>query len=98
MEQNHKDFLVEHINNWETTQSGYMRNVDMPILKMYEHIYRTYLDKNFVLTHWCSQCKMDMVSRLYRHYESLPVENHKIEYKGIEITIEPKKRGRPSKK
>lgn len=116
MEQIHKDFLIEHINNWETTQSGYMRNVDMPILKMYEHIYRTYLDRNFVLTHWCSQCKMDMVKRLYTYYESLPIENlehlveltndnfeedtiePKIEYKGIEVIVKPKKRGRPAKK
>lgn len=111
MIQEHKDFLVEHYNNWETIQSGYMRNVDMTILRMYEHIYKTYLDRNFVLTHWCSECKMDMVKRIYKLYESLPIENFveeigvingsepKMEYKGIQVTIETKKRGRkPNKK
>lgn len=101
MIQEHKDFLKEHINNWETTKSGYMRNLDLPVLRMYEHIYKTYLDQNFVLTHWCSQCKMDMVTRLYKYYESLPIENieeQKIEYKGIEVIVElPKKRGRKPK-
>lgn len=100
MIQEHKDFLKEHINNWETVQSGYMRNVDLHILRMYEHIYKIYLDKGFVLTHWCSECKMDMVKRLYAYYESLPIENFvepKMEYKGIEVTIELKKRGRKPK-
>ena len=102
MIQEHKEILKEHYNNWETIQSGYMRNVDMTILRMYEHIYKTYLDRNFVLTHWCSECKMDMVKRIYTLYESLPVENFiepKMEFKGIEVTIETKKRGRkPNKK
>ena len=87
MIQEHKDFLIEHYNNWETIQSGYMRNVDMTILRMYEHIYKTYLDKNFVLTHWCSECKMDMVKRIYKLYDSLPIAEPKMEYKGIEVTI-----------
>jgi hypothetical protein len=113
MTQEHKDFLVENINNWHTAQNGYVRNLDLPLLKMYEHIYRTHLDANFVLTHWCGGCKMEMITRLYKYYESLPTEN--IEEKKeilIEltndnfeedsvitfITEEPKKKGRKPKK
>ena len=75
MTQEHKDFLFENINNWHTAQNGYVRNLDLPLLKMYEHIYRTYLNTNFVLTHWCGGCKMEMITRLYKYYESLPIEN-----------------------
>ena len=84
MIQEHKDFLVENINNWHTAQNGYVRNLDMALLKMYEHIYKTYLDANFVLTHWCGGCKMEMITRLYKYYESLPTENRK-----FTITAEP---------
>ena len=114
MIQEHKNFLVENINNWHTAQNGYVRNLDLPLLKMYEHIYRKHLDANFVLTHWCGGCKMEMITRLYKYYESLPIENLPVEKKEILIeltndnfeedsvitfiTEEPKKRGRKPKK
>lgn len=106
MKQEHKDFLFENINNWHTAQNGYVRNLDMPLLKMYEHIYRNYLDANFVLTHWCGGCKMEMITRLYKYYESLPIENLPEEIGVINgadevttfITEEPKKKGRKPKK
>mgnify|MGYP006150472777 FL=1 len=114
MIQEHKDFLVENINNWHTAQNGYVRNLDLPLLKMYEHIYRTHLDANFVLTHWCGGCKMEMITRLYKYYESLPIENLPENKKEILIeltndnfeedsvttfiTEEPKKKGRKPKK
>ena len=73
---------------------------------MYEHIYRTHLDANFVLTHWCGGCKMEMITRLYKYYESLPIENLPEEIGVINgadelttlITEEPKKKGRKPKK
>lgn len=74
MKQEHKDYLEEHIGNYHTTQSGFIRNLDIYILNMYEHIYREYLDSQFVLTKWCSSCVMEMVQRLYAYYLSLPQE------------------------
>lgn len=65
-----KEFLEEHIVNWNTCKDGYLRNIDLPILKMYEHIYRTYVDDRFILTIWCGGCKMDLVKRLYTFYEN----------------------------
>jgi len=75
MELEHRAFLKEHYINYETALSGYVRNLDLPILKMYEHIYRTYLNPTFVLTIWCAACRMEMIMRLYAYYVSLPIEN-----------------------
>lgn len=93
MKQEHKDYLEEHIGNWHTVQNGYVRNIDVHILNMYQHIYREYLDPQFVLTAWCSSCVMDMIHRLYHHYFSLPQEE--VQQLTHQITI--KKRGRPKK-
>jgi len=79
MELEHRAFLKEHYINYETALSGYVRNLDLPILKMYEHIYRTYLNPTFVLTIWCAGCRMEMIMRLYNYYVSLPIENKIIE-------------------
>ena len=84
MELEHREFLKEHYNNYETALSGYVRNLDLPVLKMYEHIYRLYLNPTFILTIWCGDCRMQMLLRLYKYYESLQIEN-----KSIEV-IEPK--------
>jgi hypothetical protein len=88
MEQSHKDYLEEHIGNYHTCQNGYIRNLDIHLLNMYEHIYRTYLDPQFVLTKWCSSCVMDCVQRLYAYYLALPQE---------QVQELPKKKGRPKK-
>jgi hypothetical protein len=103
MELVHRQYLKEHYNNYETALSGFLRNLDLSIMKMYEHIYRTYIDPNFILTIWCGNCRMDMVLRLYKYYESLPIENQiseiseKSEVLDNQQIIEPKKRGRKPK-
>ena len=71
MELKHKEFLKEYYHNYETALSGYLRNLDLHVLKMYEEIYRTYIDAGFILTIWCAFCRMDMILRLYKHYENL---------------------------
>ena len=93
MKQEHKDYLEEHIGNWHTVENGYVRNLDIQLLNMYEHIYRENLDPQFVLTKWCSSCVMDMIYRLYQYYFSLPQEE--VQQLTHQITI--KKRGRPKK-
>jgi hypothetical protein len=90
MKQEHKDYLESQIANYHTVQSGYIRNLDISLLNMYEHIYREYLDAQFVLTKWCSSCVMDMVERLYYYYLNLPQED-------VQNLVQPKKRGRPKK-
>lgn len=100
MELEHRAFLKEHYNNYQTALSGYVRNLDLDILKMYEHIYRKYLNPTFILTIWCGSCRMEMVMRLYTYYTTLPL----LEFDKKEddiiinfITEEPKKRGRKPK-
>lgn len=108
MKQEHKDYLEENIANWHTIQNGYVRNLDIHLLNMYEHIYREYLDPQFVMTKWCSSCVMETLQRLYQYYLSLPqesvqnlVQNHvQIESEiKVESQIEDakRKRGRPKK-
>lgn len=69
MELKDRIYLKEHYNNYETAQSGYLRNLDLSIMKMYEQLYQKYIDKGFILTIWCGDCRMDMVKRLYAYYE-----------------------------
>lgn len=96
-------YLKEHYNNYETSQSGYLRNLDLSIMKTYENIYRKYIDPNFILTIWCGNCRMDMVVRLYKYYNSLAIESEKGEKsEKSEVidnhkVIEQKKRGRKPK-
>lgn len=98
MIQEHKDYLEQNINNYHTCQNGYIRNLDIHLLNMYEHIYRTYLDPQFVLTKWCSSCVMDCVKRLYAYYLSLPQEQvQTLAVKEPSVEIQVKKKGRPKK-
>ena len=92
MELKHREFLKEYYYNYETALSGYVRNLDLSIMKMYEHIYRTYIDPSFILTIWCGNCRMDMVLRLYAYYEKALEQDLTM----TQIT-EPKKRGRKPK-
>ena len=97
MKQEHKDYLEEHIGNFHTVQNGYVRNLDIQLLNMYEHIYKLYLDPNFVLTKWCSSCVMDMLKRLYNYYLSLPQEQVQDLVQSDVQEVVQKKRGRPKK-
>ncbi len=103
MKQEHKDYLEEHIGNFHTVQNGYVRNLDIHLLNMYEHIYKSYIDPQFVLTKWCSSCVMEMLQRLYGYYLSLPqeiVQDLPIVQETVQEPVQenvPKKRGRPKK-
>ena len=69
MKPDHIQFLEDNKINFETVALGYTRNIPIQDLQMYEHIYRTYLDPNFLLSVWCGNCKFEMIMRLYRWYE-----------------------------
>jgi hypothetical protein len=87
MEIDHRNFLDQHVGNWHTVQNGYVRNIDLDILKMYEHIYRKYMSADFILTVWCGNCIFDMIKRLYTWYEAQPNDDLVITF----ITDEVKK-------
>ena len=96
IKQEHRDFLDANIGNYETAKNGFIRNLELPELQMYEHIYRTYLDPNFLLSVWCGACKFEMIMRLYKWYEQQPKENIAIIEEPI-VQTEIKKRGRKPK-
>lgn len=94
----HRDFLDANIGNYETAKNGFIRNLELPELQMYEHIYRLYLDPNFLLSVWCGNCKFDMIMRLYKWYEKQiheiqddRTEWHKEEVK-ITLNVQPKRK------
>lgn len=93
MKQEHKDFLEANIGNYHTIQNGYVRNLDIYLLNMYEHIYRENLDANFVLTKWCSSCVMENLKRLYEYYLSLPQE----QVQNLEPQVNTSRKGRPKR-
>ena len=96
IKQEHRDFLDANIGNYESAKNGYIRNLELPDLQMYEHIYRTYLDPNFLLSVWCGACKFEMIMRLYKWYEQQPKENIAVIEEPI-VQTETKKRGRKPK-
>jgi hypothetical protein len=98
IKQEHREYLDANIGNYETAKNGFIRNLELPDLQMYEHIYRTYLDPNFLLSVWCGACKFEMIMRLYKWYEQQPkqIENNE-EVIITFIVEEPKKRGRKPK-
>jgi hypothetical protein len=96
IKQEHRNWLEANIANYESAKNGYIRNLELPELQMYEHIYRTYLDPNFLLSVWCGACKYEMIMRLYKWYEQQPKENIVVIEEPIAQT-EIKKRGRKPK-
>ena len=80
IKEEHRNWLEANIGNYESAKNGYIRNLEFAELQMYEHIYRLYLDPNFLLSVWCGACKYEMIMRLYKWYEqqpkSLPTENN----------------------
>ena len=104
MDNQSREFLEANIHNWHTAKNGYVRNLDGNVLKRYESIYKEYIQKDFILTAWCSGCVLDMVIRLYRLYETLtkdePIGNN-VEFLPDEVKItlnqQIKKRGRKPK-
>jgi len=93
MTQQDKDFIQEHIINFESVRIGFLRNIPIHILNGYESIYRRYLDPNYILTAWCSACVMDMMKRLIQYWDYVNEPKEEVD----EVIVKPK-RGRPFKK
>lgn len=95
MEQSHKDFLEDNINNYHTiSQAGFVRNIELPILNQYEALYRMYLNPTYVMCKYCKDDIFGALERLYEYYLSLPqaeVQNL------VQTDVQLKKRGRPKK-
>lgn len=95
MTQQEIQFIQDHIINFETTKLGYARNIGHDVLAEYERLYRRYVDSSFILTYWCGSCVLEMLERLMRYYESLPISAQTIT---IESAPEPVPVETPKKK
>jgi len=92
MEQNEKDFFEANIINYHTiSQAGFVRNIDIDVLNMYEMLYRKYLNPTYLMCKYCKDDIFGALERLYQYYLSLPQEEVQ------SLVQETKKRGRPKK-
>ena len=60
-------------NIYLTAQHGYMRNLDRPVLKNLEAIYKSAINPKFTLCYHCGKDVIKMVLALYRELEKNPV-------------------------
>ena len=105
MDQNEKDFLEDNIINYHTiSQSGFVRNIELPVLNEYEALYRKYLNPTYVMCKYCKDDIFGALERLYEYYLSLPQEQVQSlvekSVESVQIYVQEnvqKKRGRPKK-
>jgi len=100
MEQNEKDFLEANIINYHTiSQAGFVRNIDIEVLNMYEMLYRKYLNPTYLMCKYCKDDIFGALERLYQYYLSLPQEEVQslVQEDVQNVVQETKKRGRPKK-
>ena len=92
MEQSEKDFLEANIINYHTiSQAGFVRNIDIEVLNMYEMLFRKYLNPTYLMCKYCKDDVFSALEKLYQYYLSLPQEEVQ------SLVQKPKKRGRPKK-
>ena len=58
------EFIRTHEVYFEQARLDFLHGMQLHTRNRFEQIYKTYLDKNFVLTTWCSVCVVDMMKRL----------------------------------
>lgn len=101
MEQNEKDFLEANIINYHTiSQAGFVRNIDIEVLNMYEMLYRKYLNPTYLMCKYCKDDIFGALQRLYEYYLSLPQEEvQSLVQEPVQNIVQEnvKKRGRPKK-
>ena len=90
MELNDKDFLEANIGNYHSIQVGYLRNIEIDILNMYEALYRKYLNASHYMCKYCKDDIFNTIQRLYEYYLALPQED-------VQNLVQLKKRGRPKR-
>jgi hypothetical protein len=98
MEQNEKDFLEANIYNYHTiSQAGFVRNIDIEVLNMYEALYRKYLNPTYLMCKYCKDDIFGALERLYQYYLSLPQQEvQSLVQEPVQDSVQ-KKRGRPKK-
>ena len=97
------EFIRNHTVYFEQARLDFLHGLQPHVRNRFEMIYKFYIDRNFVLTTWCSACVVDMMQRLADFWDAnKPAEMQPEPVASIEITEtpqpEPKRgRGRPRK-
>jgi hypothetical protein len=69
-----RDFFRHNSVYFEQARMGFLHGMPQATLAHMEHLYRAHLDRNFILTAWCSACVVDMMVRLSRWWEGVQQE------------------------
>jgi len=64
-----REFIEGYKVFFEQAKLGFIHGMQPATMSNFENIYRTYLDKHFQLSVWCSACVVDMMQRLARWWE-----------------------------
>jgi len=65
-----KEFIENYKVYLDQAKLGFLHGISPSVLQGFDAIYRTYLDRNFVLTGWCRACVVDMMQRIDYWYQS----------------------------
>jgi hypothetical protein len=76
--QTDREFLRFNAVYFEQARLGFLHGMPPATLIHMEHLYKSHLDKNFVLTTWCSACVVDMMVRLSRWWEGIQQEEENV--------------------
>lgn len=99
------EFIRNHTVYFEQARLDFLHGLQPHVRNRFEMIYKAYIDRNFVLTTWCSACVVDMMQRLADWWQESVVYADTVQEPATETieTIEtpkpePKRgRGRPKK-
>lgn len=58
------EFIRTHAVYFEQARLDFLHGLQPHVRNQFEMIYKAYIDRNFVLTTWCSACVVDMMRRL----------------------------------
>lgn len=58
------EFIRTHAVYFEQARLDFLHGLQPHVRNRFEMIYKAYIDRNFVLTTWCSACVVDMMQRL----------------------------------
>lgn len=99
------EFIRNHTVYFDQARLDFLHGLQPHVRNRFEMIYKAYIDRNFVLTTWCSACVVDMMRRIADFWDANQPDDAQPQT-AVEASIEtnetpqvePKRgRGRPRK-
>jgi hypothetical protein len=66
-----RDFIISHKVYFDQARMKFLHGFAPGTMDRFYEIYKRYINPGYVLTPWCSECVIDMVSRLGVWYNDL---------------------------